>query len=253
MQIKKSVRYFIEFSYNGKNYCGWQSQPHMLSIQQVLEKTLSTLFRESISLVGAGRTDAGVHSKQMFAHFDINQIIEDDFVKKINSFLPKDIAIHHFHKVKDDAHARFDATERTYEYYINFQKNPFLYEFSYYLYQKLDVSLLNEACEILKQYSDFQCFSKTKTDVKTYICDIKNAFWEEKDNQLIFTITADRFLRNMVRAIVGTMLNIGTKKINLTDFRAIIESKNRGLAGFSVPANALFLVEVKYPSEIFIN
>ena len=178
---------------------------------------------------------------------------QDDFVKKINSFLPKDIAIHHFHKVKDDAHARFDATERTYKYYINFQKNPFLYEFSYYLYQKLDVSLLNEACEILKQYSDFQCFSKTKTDVKTYICDIKNAFWEEKDNQLIFTITADRFLRNMVRAIVGTMLNIGTKKINLTDFRAIIESKNRGLAGFSVPANALFLVEVKYPSEIFIN
>ncbi|MDO4881047.1 MAG: tRNA pseudouridine(38-40) synthase TruA [Capnocytophaga sp.] len=247
------MRYFIEFSYNGKNYCGWQSQPHMLSVQEVLEQALSTLFRVPISLVGAGRTDAGVHSKQMFAHFDFDQIIDDNFIKKINSFLPKDIAVYHFHKVKDNAHARFDAIQRTYEYYINYEKDPFLYEFSYYQYQKLDILLMNNACQILKQYSDFQCFSKTKTDVKTYICEIKNAFWIERANQLIFTITADRFLRNMVRAIVGTMLNIGTKKINLTDFKAIIESKNRGQAGFSVPANALFLTEVKYPSEIFIN
>ena len=247
------MRYFIHLSYNGKNYCGWQRQPHSLSVQEELEKAMSLLLREPIALVGAGRTDTGVHARNYFAHFDYTPSLPHNLVNKLNSFLPKEIAIKDIFSVSDSAHARFDATSRTYQYFISLEKNPFLYEQSYYLFQSLDISLMNEACKILFEFNDFQCFSKTKTDVKTYICDIKNAFWEEKDNQLIFTITADRFLRNMVRAIVGTMLNIGTKKINLTDFRAIIESKNRGLAGFSVPANALFLVEVKYPSEIFIN
>lgn len=248
------MRYFIEFSYNGKNYCGWQSQPNAVTVQEVLEKSLSTLLRQKIEVVGAGRTDSGVHARQMFAHFDTEQIFENEnLVHKLNAFLPKDIAIHHIFRVLEDAHARFDAVKRTYEYHITTKKNPFLFEKSMYVNLPLYISKMNEAAKILFQHTDFQCFSKSNTDVFTYNCKIYEAFWEQKENQLIFTISADRFLRNMVRAIVGTLLDVGLKKIQLTDFEQIIKSKNRSRAGASVPACGLFLTKVEYPPEIFID
>ena len=240
------MRYFIHLSYNGKNYCGWQRQPHSLSVQEELEKAISLLLREPIALVGAGRTDTGVHARSYFAHFDYNSCLPNNLVNKLNSFLPKEIAIKDIFPVEDTAHARFDATSRTYQYFISLEKNPFLYEQSYYLFQSLDISLMNEACKILFEFNDFQCFSKSNTDVKTYICELKEAHWREEEGLLIFRITADRFLRNMVRAIVGTMIEVGNKKISLTEFRSIIESKNRSKAGFSVPGNALFLEEITY-------
>ena len=241
------MRYFIHLSYNGKNYCGWQRQPHSLSVQEELEKAMSLLLREPIALVGAGRTDTGVHARNYFAHFDYTPSLPHNLVNKLNSFLPKEIAIKDIFSVSDSAHARFDATSRTYQYFISLEKNPFLYEQSYYLFQSLDISLMNEACKILFEFNDFQCFSKSNTDVKTYICELKEAHWREEKGLLIFRITADRFLRNMVRAIVGTMIEVGNKKISLTEFRSIIESKNRSKAGFSVPGNALFLEEITYP------
>lgn len=241
------MRYFIHLSYNGKNYCGWQRQPHSLSVQEELEKAMSLLLREPIALVGAGRTDSGVHARNYFAHFDYTPPLPHNLVNKLNSFLPKEIAIKDIFSVSDSAHARFDATSRTYQYFISLEKNPFLYEQSYYLFQSLDISLMNEACKILFEFNDFQCFSKSNTDVKTYICELKEAHWREEEGLLIFRITADRFLRNMVRAIVGTMIEVGNKKISLTEFRSIIESKNRSKAGFSVPGNALFLEEITYP------
>lgn len=241
------MRYFIHLSYNGKNYCGWQRQPHSLSVQEELEKAMSLLLREPIALVGAGRTDTGVHARNYFAHFDYTPSLPHNLVNKLNSFLPKEIAIKDIFSVSDSAHARFDATSRTYQYFISLEKNPFLYEQSYYLFQSLDISLMNEACKILFEFNDFQCFSKSNTDVKTYICELKEAHWREEEGLLIFRITADRFLRNMVRAIVGTMIEVGNKKISLTEFRSIIESKNRSKAGFSVPGNALFLEEITYP------
>ena len=241
------MRYFIHLSYNGKNYCGWQRQPHSLSVQEELEKAMSLLLREPIALVGAGRTDTGVHARNYFAHFDYTPPLPHNLVNKLNSFLPKEIAIKDIFSVSDSAHARFDATSRTYQYFISLEKNPFLYEQSYYLFQSLDISLMNEACKILFEFNDFQCFSKSNTDVKTYICELKEAHWREEKGLLIFRITADRFLRNMVRAIVGTMIEVGNKKISLTEFRSIIESKNRSKAGFSVPGNALFLEEITYP------
>lgn len=248
------MRYFIEFSYNGKNYCGWQSQPNAVTVQEVLEKSLSTLLRQKIEVVGAGRTDSGVHARQMFAHFDTEQIFENEnLVHKLNAFLPKDIAIHHIFRVLEDTHARFDAVKRTYEYHITTKKNPFLFEKSMYVNLPLDISKMNEAAKILFQHTDFQCFSKSNTDVFTYNCKIYEAFWKQKENQLIFTISADRFLRNMVRAIVGTLLDVGLKKIQLTDFEQIIKSKNRSRAGASVPACGLFLTKVEYPPEIFID
>ncbi len=241
------MRYFIHLSYNGKNYCGWQRQPHSLSVQEELEKAMSLLLREPIALVGAGRTDTGVHARNYFAHFDYTPPLPHNLVNKLNSFLPKEIAIKDIFSVSDSAHARFDATSRTYQYFISLEKNPFLYEQSYYLFQSLDISLMNEACKILFEFNDFQCFSKSNTDVKTYICELKEAHWRQEGGLLIFRITADRFLRNMVRAIVGTMIEVGNKKISLTEFRSIIESKNRSKAGFSVPGNALFLEEITYP------
>ena len=241
------MRYFIHLSYNGKNYCGWQRQPHSLSVQEELEKAMSLLLREPIALVGAGRTDTGVHARNYFAHFDYTPPLPHNLVNKLNSFLPKEISIKDIFSVSDSAHARFDATSRTYQYFISLGKNPFLYEQSYYLFRSLDISLMNEACKILFEFNDFQCFSKSNTDVKTYICELKEAHWREEEGLLIFRITADRFLRNMVRAIVGTMIEVGNKKISLTEFRSIIESKNRSKAGFSVPGNALFLEEITYP------
>ncbi|WP_100612453.1 tRNA pseudouridine(38-40) synthase TruA [Confluentibacter lentus] len=245
------MRYFIELSYNGKAYHGWQNQPKSISVQEVIEDSLSKLLSETIAIVGAGRTDTGVHASQMFAHFDTEMaFMEDDLVFKLNSFLPKDIAVHTIFKVKAEAHARFDALSRTYLYRITLKKNVFTFDNVFYVKQDLDVDKMNEASQTLFQYKDFQCFSKSKTDVKTFDCDIMKAEWFFKDGELHFVIKADRFLRNMVRAIVGTMINIGLGKLNLDDLHHIITSKNRSEAGFSVPAHALYLIEVAYPNNL---
>ncbi|MGM5469801.1 tRNA pseudouridine(38-40) synthase TruA [Flavobacteriaceae bacterium LMO-SS05] len=245
------MRYFIELSYNGKHYHGWQNQPNAISVQQVLEDTLSVLLQTNIEVVGAGRTDAGVHASQMFAHFDLEQEIDiPNLIYKLNSFLPNDIAVHDIFKVKASAHARFDATSRTYHYKISVSKNVFTSDFTYRLQMPLDLKKMNEACKILLQFKDFQSFSKSHTDVKTFVCNIKKAKWVEGHNELIFIITADRFLRNMVRAIVGTLINIGLGKIEIEDLITIIKSKNRSEAGYSVPAHGLYLTHITYPDSL---
>ena len=245
------MRYFIEFSYKGTAYHGWQNQPNAISVQEVLEKGLSTLLREKMEVVGAGRTDAGVHAKQMFAHFDTTQEIDSpDLVFRLNSFLPEDIAVMEVKKVTAEAHARFDAMERTYEYWIVQEKSPFYIDSAHCILRPLDIEAMNEAATILRQYQDFECFSKSNTDVKTFLCDVREASWKEDGEKLIFIISADRFLRNMVRAIVGTLLDIGMHKRNPEEIRAIIESKNRGEAGASVPAKGLYLTKVLYPETI---
>ena len=242
------MRYFIKLAYKGTNYFGWQYQPDAISVQETLNKALSTLLKTNIDILGAGRTDSGVHAKEMFAHFDYETEIDTKkIVYKLNSFLPKDIAIFDLIKVHDDAHARFDATKRTYEYHIHTKKNAFESDDSWYYSLPLDVEKMNEACKILFEYTDFECFSKTHTDVNTFNCKIFEANWKQNEDKLVFTITADRFLRNMVRAIVGTMINIGSGKVSLNDFRKIIESKNRSKAGFSVPAHGLYLTKIEYP------
>ena len=251
------MRYFIELAYNGTNYHGWQYQPNAASVQETLNTALSTVLKTTIDIVGAGRTDTGVHAKQMFAHFDFDTEIEVPFlIHKLNSFLPKDIAIINLHKVHDTAHSRFDATKRTYEYHIHTQKNVFENEGSWYYPSELNIDAMNEATKLLFNHTDFQCFSKVNTDVNTFNCKIVEAHWQQLEpktnrresngDKLIFTIAADRFLRNMVRAIVGTMINIGLGKITLKDFQTILESKDRNQAGFSVPAHGLYLTKIEY-------
>ncbi|QBZ98460.1 tRNA pseudouridine(38-40) synthase TruA [Flavobacterium sangjuense] len=241
------MRYFIELAYKGTNYHGWQYQPDADSVQETLNKALSLLLKTDIDIVGAGRTDTGVHAKQMFAHFDFESEIDTaQLVHKLNSFLPKDIAVFNILKVPDEAHARFDATKRTYEYHIHTIKDVFENDGSYQFQLSLDVDKMNEACQILFKHNDFECFSKVNTDVHTFNCVIFEANWNQNGNKLVFTISADRFLRNMVRAIVGTMINIGTGKISLADFEKIIDSKDRSQAGFSVPAHGLYLTKIEY-------
>jgi len=241
------LRYFIELSYQGKNYHGWQIQPDANSIQEELNKAVSTVLQEEISVVGAGRTDTGVHASQMFAHFDTTKRLDKNIVFKFNSLLPEDIVVHHVKKVADDKHARFDALTRSYEYRIWLGRNPFLLETTWQLFhQKLDVDAMNEAAKILLEFEDFQAFSKVKTEVKTFNCKVAKAVWTYEGNQLTFHITANRFLRNMVRAIVGTLVDVGKHKITNQDFRNIILSKDRANAGLSVPAKGLFLTEITY-------
>ena len=242
------MRYFIEFSYNGSAYFGYQIQPKQISVQEELEKALSTILRESVKTTGAGRTDTGVHAKKMFAHFETDQLLSENLIYKLNSFLSENIAIKRIFKVDDDMHARFSATYRTYEYYISLEKNPFSKDSSwqYWRQKTLNINLMNEACKILFEYDDFTSFAKLHADNKTNICKIYKAEWEQLGNQLRFTISADRFLRNMVRAIVGTMVEIGTGKIAPQDLRRIIEEKYRNSAGVSAPAQGLFLVDVGY-------
>lgn len=248
------MRYFIELSYYGTNYHGWQNQPNAISIQQVLENALTVILGETIAVMGAGRTDAGVHAKQLFAHFDTKLIFETEKLQyKLNSYLPKDIAIKSMFKVKPDAHARFNAISRTYLYRIALQKSPFNYNQTYFLKQSLDIDRLNKATKILFDYTNFQCFSKSNTDVHTYNCDIMYAKWDVVDDEIHFTIKANRFLRNMVRAIVGTLINIGIGKLEVSDMHTIIKSKNRGVAGYSVPAKGLYLTKVEYPDTIKLN
>lgn len=241
------MRYFIELSYNGKNYHGWQIQPDVISVQEKLNDAISTILQEKIQVVGAGRTDTGVHASQMFAHFDIEKVLKGDVIFKLNSILPNDISVSKVFLVSAEKHVRFDAISRSYEYKICLVRNPFLLDFSWQIHsQKPDIILMNEAAKLLLEYTDFQTFSKVKTDVYTFNCDITEAFWVANENELIFHISANRFLRNMVRAIVGTLVDVGLGKISKEEFRGIIESKNRGNAGLSVPAKGLFLTKIKY-------
>jgi tRNA pseudouridine38-40 synthase len=246
-------RYFIYLSYNGANYCGWQNQPNGISVQQKIEESLHILLRKPIPITGAGRTDAGVHARLMVAHFDWD---DDDFeaevlTDKLNRILPPDISIHKIIRVSSGAHARFDAVSRTYQYHISFQKDPFEYPFHYRINRPLNFGLMNEAAAVLFEYADFTSFSKLHTDVKTNLCRIIQAGWTQIGDIWVFTITADRFLRNMVRAIVGTLLDVGREKLSVEGFRNIIESKDRSKAGTSVPGNALFLTNIEYPPDIF--
>lgn len=244
------MRYFIEFSYHGKNYFGYQIQPNEITVQEELERALSTILREEIKTTGAGRTDTGVHAKKIFAHFDTVQNLDENLPYKLNSFLPNDIAVRRIFRVKDEFHARFDATFRTYEYNIALEKNPFTQDASWQMWKRtLDLERMNEACKILFEYEDFTSFAKLHADNKTNNCKIYKAFWEQNGAELKFTISADRFLRNMVRAIVGTMVEIGNGKIQPTDLRKIIEDKNRNAAGTSAPPQGLFLVDVGYDWE----
>jgi len=241
------LRYFIKLAYNGTPYHGWQYQPNASSVQETLNKAISTVLNSEISIMGAGRTDTGVHAKEMYAHFDFETPFDiPNIVHKLNSFLPKDVVVYNIIAVPDEAHARFDALKRTYEYHINTFKDPFLQEQSWYFHQKLDVELMNKAAKLLFNHIDFQCFSKVNTDVNTFDCTIFEANWKQINNQLVFTISANRFLRNMVRSIVGTLVNVGLHKITLDDFNTIIKNKNRDKAGFSVPAHGLYLTEIEY-------
>ena len=243
------MRYFLKLAYNGANYHGWQSQPNAESVQECIEKALSMVLREPIAITGAGRTDAGVNAAVMYAHFDVNEPLKDTttLVMRLNSILGKDIAIYDVLPVHDDAHARFDATARTYKYFVHTEKSPFLYPFSWKSTCKLDFDLMNEAAELLKAYTDFTSFSKLHTDVATNNCKITHARWEQEGGQWVFTITADRFLRNMVRAIVGTLVDVGRGKLTIEQFCQVIEKKDRCSAGTSMPGNALFLWKVEYP------
>ena len=260
------MRYFITLSYNGTRYHGWQIQPNGDSVQQRLQEALSTLLRQPIEVIGAGRTDTGVHAKMMVAHFDFSQQGEmkneklkiknevngqwsmvNDIVYKLNKLLPQDIAVQDVRQVPDDMHARFSATARTYHYFIHTHKDPFLFAYSWQVPYKLDFELMNQAAQVLLVYKDFTSFSKVNTDTKTNLCDIKEAYWSEvAPGQWRFTITANRFLRNMVRAIVGTLVEVGRGRITVDDMRRIIEAKDRCSAGESVPGKGLFLVDIKY-------
>ncbi|MCR4964152.1 MAG: tRNA pseudouridine(38-40) synthase TruA [Bacteroidales bacterium] len=250
----ETQRFFMHLAYNGAAFFGWQIQPHHPSVQETLERGLSLLLHcDRIPITGCGRTDTGVHSSSYYAHFDlpVGMVIEDCevFKDKFNNYLSSDIVIYKIFPVQPQAHARFDAIERTYHYYITTEKDPFLAHLRYFSYRKPDVEKMNEAATLLLQYEDFTSFSKVHTQVNNFICHITKAEWTVKDNELMFTITANRFLRNMVRAIVGTLLDVGLGKMSVEDFRHIIEEKNRCSAGTSMPPQALFLADVVYPWE----
>lgn len=248
-------RYFIYLSYDGAGYHGWQVQPNGVSVQECLERALSTLLRRETGVTGAGRTDAGVHAALMVAHFDAEQTLDASLmVDKLNRLLPPDIAIHSLRPVRGEAHARFDATSRMYRYYVTTAKEPFRRQYHLRLFHEPDFEEMNRAADVLKEYTDFTSFSKLHTDVKTNNCRVTEACWTQVDDVTwIFTIRADRFLRNMVRAIVGTLLDVGRGKLTVEGFRRIIEVKNRCRAGTSAPAQALFLSDITYPESLFLT
>lgn len=251
------MRYFLKLAYNGEPYHGWQRQPNSTSVQETLEDALKTILRKETPLTGAGRTDSGVHAREMFAHFDVDVSIENKvkFLQSLNRLIGRDITVFDLLEVKEEAHARFDATGRTYRYYIATRPDPFFYKFSHVITTPIDVDKMNIAAHRLLYVDDFTSFAKLHTDTKTNICDVREAFWtnEEKSGMLIFTISADRFLRNMVRAVVGTLIMVGQGKINLKEFDEIIKSKNRCNAGNSMPPQALFLERIDYPESIWMQ
>ncbi|MBO4800442.1 MAG: tRNA pseudouridine(38-40) synthase TruA [Bacteroidaceae bacterium] len=245
------MRYFIYLSYDGTAYHGWQIQPNGESVQETLQRALATLLHQEVAVTGAGRTDAGVHAALMVAHFDVEAPLGEDgigsLVYRLNAILPHDIAIHRIVPVPPDAHARFSARARTYYYYVHTRKSPFLRDRSWRLVSTPDFEAMNRAAAVLKEYTDFTSFSKVNTDAKTNICHIRSAQWVQlSDHEWRFEITADRFLRNMVRAIVGTLMEVGRGTLSLDGFRQVIEQKNRCAAGDSVPARGLFLQNIEY-------
>ena len=251
-KITFQLRYFIKLAYKGTNYHGWQVQPNAITVQELLNKAFSTIFRTPLEIVGAGRTDTGVHAEEFFAHVDIeNEFNPKEIIFKLNGLLPNDIVVYDIFETNENAHARFDAASRSYEYRIFLGENPFLTETAWQLVTtKLAVDKMNEAAEILKTHTNFKCFSRSNSDVRTYNCNIMQAGWKQTDQLLVFKITADRFLRNMVRAIVGTLVEKGKRKMTLAEFKSVIESENRCNAGPSAPAQGLFLTHVTYPKTI---
>ena len=243
------MRYFITLSYDGTAYHGWQIQPNAPSVQETLQGALSTLLRQPVEVVGAGRTDTGVHARMMVAHFDFpgSEDQSDNLAYKLNKLLPYDIAVQNVRPVADDMHARFSAVSRTYHYLLHLHKDPFLRNRSWQIYGPLDFEAMNRAASLLMEYRDFTSFSKLHTDTKTNDCLITEARWDEVvPGQWRFTITANRFLRNMVRAIVGTLIEVGRGRMTLEEFRQVIERRDRCQAGESVPAHGLYLVDIKY-------
>jgi tRNA pseudouridine38-40 synthase len=243
------MRYLLQLAYKGTGYHGWQKQHNAISVQSVLEEKLSLILGENIETLGCGRTDTGVHAKDFYAHFDTTKTFDiNRIVYKLNQLLPNDIVAIELYEVAEHFNARFDATSRTYEYWITQRPNPFLVDQAWYQYGRLDIEQMNAAAVLLVGKKDFQCFSKVHTQVDNFICDVTFARWEVKEEKLVFTITANRFLRNMVRAIVGTLLEVGKGKLTLEDLQQILESKNRCEAGQSVPAHGLFLTRIDYPN-----
>ncbi|MEL7001697.1 MAG: tRNA pseudouridine(38-40) synthase TruA [Bacteroidota bacterium] len=248
------MRYFFEIAYKGSGFHGWQRQQNANSVQQEVEVALSTMLRQTVSITGSGRTDTGVHCEQQFFHVDFKNTIDENNLKyKLNSFLTPGIAIKSIRQVKDSAHARFDAISRTYQYRIARYKNPFLTGLTYYYSKPLDLNQMNEASEILLGQQDFECFSKVKTEVNNFVCTINSAKWVENESLIVFEITANRFLRGMVRAIVGTLLLVGSNKLETGSLKNIIAGKNRREAGSAAPAEGLFLTTVKYPENIYLG
>ena len=250
--MEEKQRYFLELAYNGTNYHGWQVQPNAITIQEVLDTALSTILRSPVETVGCGRTDTGVHASQFFAHFDTTPISNPSLrvpqlINSLNALLPYDIAASRLIPVGPTAHARFDATLRSYEYQVHRHKDPFKLNFSWQVKDNLEVDAMNQAASILLQYSDFSCFSKSNTQVFTNNCRISRAEWIRTGSNLVFHISTDRFLRNMVRAIVGTLVEVGKSKLPVDAMHTIINSKNRSNAGTSVPACGLYLSSVQYP------
>ncbi len=241
------MRYFLELSYNGKNYAGWQRQNNAVSVQEVLEDNLSKILNNKIEIVGCGRTDAGVHAKQYFAHVDIEKALPENYLYRINNMLPEDIAIQKIFDVKPDFHARFDAINRTYKYFIHFEKNPFLEDYSFLLLNKtLDISAMNHCLSLILGEHDFSCFEKKGSDNKTSVCVLKDAFFEQNENGLVFTITANRFLRNMVRRITAAMLMLGLNQLSAEEIiLAVLEKKDLQVK-MAVPAKGLFLWKIEY-------
>lgn len=248
-------RYFLRIAYNGKNYHGWQLQLNAITVQQLIDDALKTLTGKAIETTGCGRTDTGVHAATFFLHFDLEEEIvdRDNFVHKLNAISPRDISVYEIYAVNESAHARFDATSRTYKYYIHQDTNPFVNEFSYYFPRMLNIDLILKACKLIESKHDFASFCKVGGQQFTTLCKIQSAKWSKIDNefaqcrQFVFEITADRFLRNMVRALVGTLLDIGIEKISIEDLENIFSKQDRSYAGSSVPAHGLFLTDVKYP------
>lgn len=246
------MRYFFEITYNGTNYHGWQNQANAVGIQEIVEGALSKIFRSKIEIVGSGRTDAGVHCAQQFFHANIDTAFnEATWLIKLNSLLPNDIAIRSIQPVTENAHARYDAFERSYEYKITRIKDPLLIGLAYYYFKSVDIQTMNNAAALLVGEKDFECFSKVKTDVNHFICTIQSAHWNQKNDLLVFKITANRFLRGMVRAIVGTLLDVGAGKISVPEFENILRGKDRKKAGMNVSPEGLYLTSVKYPKNIF--
>ena len=245
------MRYFLEVSYRGTNYSGFQSQKNANTIQAEVEKAFKILLKEELQLTGSSRTDTGVHALQNYFHFDTKNELSPQLLYNLNALLPGDIAVRNLHKVRDEAHCRFDAITREYKYYVYQKKNPFLDDKAYYYPYTLDLELMQKAATIIKQYLDFTSFSKRNTQVKSFTCDIQESQWIIEGECFVYQVKANRFLRGMVRALVATMLKVGRNKTNPDNFRTIIESKDCTLADFSAPPNGLFLVQVTFPDNYF--